>query len=243
MNVIRINKKNKTPLYSQIYQSILDAIELGILRDQDPLPYEEDVSDFYHVSRQVVRQAYDELQKEGIIKRIRRKGTFIHLKPFIIAQRNELLDLEALIVSRSYTFQRSILLVESLFVNHELFPHCFKDHYKQVLRIVCTHNANQNTCFIKELYCPDTQKIDLKHINYDEFNRDDWFQLYNIQPTRLIYGMSPHVSTNIEALTLDLNAHQMMTEHSIQYMDAQNKSVAYERLLVDGSYFYIESGS
>ncbi len=84
MNIIKINKKNRTPLYHQIYQSIMESIESQKLRDNDPLSYEEDVANYYRISRQVVRQAYNELEKEGYLIRIRRKGTFIKLnKTFI----------------------------------------------------------------------------------------------------------------------------------------------------------------
>ena len=118
MNFIKINKKNRTPLYLQIYQSILEAIEQNELRDNDPLPYEEDVANYYRISRQVVRQAYNELEKEGLLIRIRRKGTFIQLKRSFSLNYDELSHIDDYLSKQGIKVKHEILLIESIFVKN-----------------------------------------------------------------------------------------------------------------------------
>lgn len=77
MNFIQINKFSKVPLYLQIKDSIKSAILSGAIKNNDKLPTEESICQFYHVSRPVVRQAYQELIDEGLIKRHQGQGTFV----------------------------------------------------------------------------------------------------------------------------------------------------------------------
>lgn len=77
MNYIRINKFSKIPLYLQIKDSIKEAILSGQIKNHDRLPTEESICRFYHISRPVVRQAYQELIDEGLVIRHQGQGTFV----------------------------------------------------------------------------------------------------------------------------------------------------------------------
>ncbi|MDO5812258.1 MAG: GntR family transcriptional regulator [Bacillota bacterium] len=74
---INIDKKKKIPLYEQIKNSIIAAIDNGILKEGDKLPTEHELCDTFHVSRIVAKQAYTELLTTGKIERKRSKGTFV----------------------------------------------------------------------------------------------------------------------------------------------------------------------
>ena len=63
----------KDRIYKQIKQNIIS----GNLRDGDKLPTEFECMDIYQVSRDTVRGAFKLLEKEGYIKRVKSKGTFI----------------------------------------------------------------------------------------------------------------------------------------------------------------------
>ena len=70
MNYIHLNKFLSTPLYLQLKESIKNAILSGELKDKEKLPTEESICTVFNVSRPVVRQAYNELIKEGLINRV-----------------------------------------------------------------------------------------------------------------------------------------------------------------------------
>lgn len=77
MKYITINRYLPTPLYAQLKASILQALDQKILVAGDKLPTEEEICASFGVSRPVVRQAYSELISDGIITRVKGKGSFI----------------------------------------------------------------------------------------------------------------------------------------------------------------------
>ncbi|SHJ16774.1 GntR family transcriptional regulator [Clostridium cavendishii DSM 21758] len=74
-----INKKSRTPLYLQLMNVLIDKIQSS-MDENEQLPSEREICDFYDVSRSTVRQALDELEKEGYIYKVQGKGTFVSPK-------------------------------------------------------------------------------------------------------------------------------------------------------------------
>lgn len=77
-----INKESRIPLYYQLVDVITEMIEKGRLKENDQLPSERELCDIYDISRSTVRQAIQELEKEGYIYKIQGKGTFVSPKIF-----------------------------------------------------------------------------------------------------------------------------------------------------------------
>ena len=77
-----IDKRSRIPLYYQLMDIIIDVIEEGNLRENDQLPSERELCETYDISRSTVRQAIQELEKEGYIYRVHGKGTFVSLEKF-----------------------------------------------------------------------------------------------------------------------------------------------------------------
>ncbi len=77
-----IDKDSRIPLYYQLMDIILETIGEGNLRENDQLPSERELCETYNVSRSTVRQAIQELEKEGYIYRIHGKGTFVSPEKF-----------------------------------------------------------------------------------------------------------------------------------------------------------------
>lgn len=72
-----INRRDRIPLYCQLKAVILERIEAGELRPNDPISSEKELIKQYGLSRTTVRQAISELVREGHIYRWRGKGTFV----------------------------------------------------------------------------------------------------------------------------------------------------------------------
>jgi DNA-binding GntR family transcriptional regulator len=62
--------------YRELAGSLREALERGEFADGRPLPTETDLSDEYQLSRHTVRRALQELVSEGLIYRVRGRGTF-----------------------------------------------------------------------------------------------------------------------------------------------------------------------
>lgn len=74
-----VDKSSRTPLYLQLMNILIEMIENKLTEDEKLLS-EREICDIYNVSRTTVRQAMDELEKEGYIYKIHGKGTFVSSK-------------------------------------------------------------------------------------------------------------------------------------------------------------------
>lgn len=72
-----IDRHSAAPMYDQLRQLIVDHIKRDDLQPGDPLPGEHRLCEQYSVSRTVVRQALAQLEHEGLVERIKGKGTFV----------------------------------------------------------------------------------------------------------------------------------------------------------------------
>lgn len=73
----RLDRHSAVPLYQQLYELLRKKITQGEWRPGDMLPTENELVEQFGLSRNVVRQALDELVREGLIYRQRGRGTFV----------------------------------------------------------------------------------------------------------------------------------------------------------------------
>ena len=72
-----IDKDSGVPLYYQLYLYIIDLINTGRLNEGDQLPTEEELCELLDISRPTVRQAYNKLVNDRLVKRDRGKGSVV----------------------------------------------------------------------------------------------------------------------------------------------------------------------
>lgn len=72
-----LDSDNPTPLYFQVYTSILDRIASTEFKINDPLPSERVLGKQYGVSSVTIKKALSLLKKEGIVVNKAGKGTFV----------------------------------------------------------------------------------------------------------------------------------------------------------------------
>lgn len=72
-----IDRRSPMPLYFQLARLLIDDINSGRWQAGDRLPSESEICDRYGVSRATVRQALLRLENEGMIQRLKGRGTFI----------------------------------------------------------------------------------------------------------------------------------------------------------------------
>ncbi|MFO1446402.1 GntR family transcriptional regulator [Bacillus sp. Bva_UNVM-123] len=71
------NEESKVPKYLKIRSSIRHIIEKGLVKENEALPTESELCEVFDVSRMTVRQAIDELVREGFLERQSGAGTFV----------------------------------------------------------------------------------------------------------------------------------------------------------------------
>lgn len=72
-----IDRSSPLPFYHQLKKILIEDIERRKLAPGDRLPGDHDLCERYGISRTVVRQALTELESEGVIERVKGRGTFI----------------------------------------------------------------------------------------------------------------------------------------------------------------------
>lgn len=77
IQLFKINRQSKLPLYDLIEQNLRELILNGQLSSGDPVPSEWELSELYQVSRLTVRHALDNLSRQGWLNRRHGVGTFV----------------------------------------------------------------------------------------------------------------------------------------------------------------------
>jgi GntR family transcriptional regulator len=75
--LFKINRQDKTPLYDLIEQNLRELILRGQLEMGETVPSEWELADLYGVSRLTVRNALDNLTRQGWLIRRHGVGTFV----------------------------------------------------------------------------------------------------------------------------------------------------------------------
>lgn len=72
-----LNNESASPLYRQLMQRLRSDIASGIYPIHSRIPSETELCESYQVSRVTVRKALAELTREGLLRRMQGKGTFV----------------------------------------------------------------------------------------------------------------------------------------------------------------------
>jgi GntR family transcriptional regulator len=84
----------RSSLYQQVAAEVRRAIYAGELAPGDQIPTEADLMEAHGVSRNTVRLALGELENEGLILRMRRRGTFVReRRPLLMRPQDEFVTL------------------------------------------------------------------------------------------------------------------------------------------------------
>jgi len=75
--LVNLEPHDARPLYLQIMDEVRRAVVVGTLRAEDPLPSVRELAAELVVNPRTVSQAYQELEREGVIYVRRGQGTFV----------------------------------------------------------------------------------------------------------------------------------------------------------------------
>lgn len=103
-----ISNSSSVPIYEQIKKSIINQILEGKLNEDELLTSIRVLAQDIKISAMTIKKAYDELEKEGYLKSIQGKGTFVAPKNTELAKEQAQKDIEKYIekiVSISNRFQ------------------------------------------------------------------------------------------------------------------------------------------
>lgn len=166
MNYIHLNKFLSTPLYIQLKDSIKNAILNNELKDKEQLPTEDSICSIFNISRPVVRQAYNELIKEGLIYRIQGKGSFVSKKIMIP-------NLMYTLNGFSYEVNQVGLIPESSILSIEIaqrdnLPFELQQRSQDFYLVKRIRKGSKTPLFLEHFYLPE-----IKFKNFENLFSDD----------------------------------------------------------------------
>lgn len=100
-----ITAGTELPIYRQLMRQITDAIAGGRLRPGDKLTSQRELAEQLVIAPLTVKKAYDELEREGLIRTERGRGTFVTTSALPLdpnQQRERLRDPARQLLSRAH---------------------------------------------------------------------------------------------------------------------------------------------
>ena len=122
MNII-ISNSSSIPIYEQIKNAIKQAIFTNELKEDEMLPSVSVMANDLKISFLTVKKAYDELEKEGFIKTVQGKGSFIAPKNLELMREEKLNEIQQHIEQISNIAQLADISEEEII---ELFKIIFR---------------------------------------------------------------------------------------------------------------------
>ncbi len=119
-----ISNSSSVPIYEQIKKSIINQILEGELKEDELLPSIRVLAGDIKISAMTIKKAYDELEKEGYLKSIQGKGTFVAPKNTELAKEQAQRDIE--------TYIEKIVAISKRFdIGEEDIIEMFKMFYRE----------------------------------------------------------------------------------------------------------------
>ena len=93
MNIV-ISNSSTLPIYEQLKDAIKQAIFSNELKEGEILPSVRNLANDLKISFLTVKRAYDELEKEGYIKTVQGKGSFVAPKNLELIKEEKLKEIQ-----------------------------------------------------------------------------------------------------------------------------------------------------
>ena len=125
MDII-ISNNSSVPIYEQINNAIKAAIFSNELKEEDMLPSVRNLANDLKISFLTVKKAYDELEREGFIKTVQGKGSFIAPKNLELIKEEKLKEIQDYI-EKIYNISKVANIAEDEI--KELFKMIFEEDF------------------------------------------------------------------------------------------------------------------
>jgi GntR family transcriptional regulator len=222
MDYIVINKLITKSIYKQIADSITKAIESGILMYNDKLPTEKEICEMFSISQTAVKKGYETLINNGLIKRIKGKGTYVTNRTTFRTNFHNHFELEKddLVTKNTFLLGKSnkeYSVMRVLNLDDE-------EKYLLVGSVFCKDN---NPRLLQQAYLPEKFFPKFEE-NIEEFkNIYDLIERYNIKVKHIHTTFSAYNASSANALLLNINPNDAVYLLKIQITNEMDEVIGY----------------
>jgi len=189
MRYININKFSSIPLYIQLRNSIRLAIDDGTLKNKDKLPTEDELCDTFHISRPVVRQAYADLLAQGVIIRMKGKGTFVTKQIISRNFTNELYNFSGEMERLGKKPKTKVLVVEVLHGDPLVYPLLGLKENDKILHFKRLRLADDVPVYLEDSYIDLRQFPNLERVDFASNSLFNVFEAKYQRPVHKTYNV------------------------------------------------------
>lgn len=239
MDYIKINKLITTSIYKQIASSISKSIETGQLKYGDKLPTEKEICQAFSISHTVVKMAYEELIKEGLIKRIKGKGTYVTNRSTYKTDLRKFYELDT---SSNPDYITQVIMQERIYNDYSAYRAMKLDNGDKCYKMMTVTKKGENPVLVQTVYFPykyypNFTKCYLDYHRLFEFIESDCNQ---IRIKNLHSTFKAMNANNEAALLLNLKPDDAISFIRTKIIDVNDHIVAYVRSYFPGSFTEFE---
>jgi GntR family transcriptional regulator len=242
-----IDPEGGIALYRQIKQDLIRRIEQGDLRAGDVLPSEAELCERYGVSRPTLRQATQDLIRDGLLVVRRGVGTFV-AQPKVRQQLGSVLGFTDKMAGQGRRASTRVLersLHRASELDGTVAAELQLDPKAQILRVVRLRLADQIPVMVERMHIspdrfPGIEEIDLETVSLYESLRTR----YGVQVVQLREALEPVVLNAAEAKLLGTAGRSPSIQATITSFDSKGNPIEHtiSRVRGDASQYYIEVG-
>ncbi|MEC5423439.1 GntR family transcriptional regulator [Virgibacillus sp. C22-A2] len=199
-----MNKNSKVPLYLQLIENLIKKIDAQDYEEHQKLPSERELCEIYNLSRITVRQALQDLEREGYIYKLHGKGTFVAPKSInqnlvkLYSFTEEMKEMGKTPTTEVLSF-KEIAVDDRLAEKMELVP------LDEVFQVVRLRLADGEPLMYEKSYLPKKFFPDLTAADMDQRPMYDIFQDdYKVGVTKAIERFSATSVREVEAKHLGM---------------------------------------
>ena len=220
-NAGKIDFDNHVPYYIQLIDILKAQIENKSWNAGDKIPGEEELCVTYQISRTVVRQALQELEREGVIVRRKGKGTFIAEPKIVEGLVEKLTGFYGDMVDKGLKPQTRVLRQTVIPADEKVAQYLEIPVGTQVVEIYRLRSVNDEpiqivTTYIPYELCPKCAEVDLTDRSLYEFLEKEC-QLFIARGRRFIEAVSANAE-EAHLLQIDRGDPLIMLD-SISFME------------------------
>lgn len=203
-----MKRATNIPLYLQLMEQLITKINNGDYAERDKLPSERELCEIYDLSRTTVRQALQELEREGYIYKEHGKGTFVAPKSF----NQHLVHLYSFTDEMDRAGKKpttKVLSFEKIAIDERLAKNMDLNVYDEVFKVSRLRLADEEPLMYEISYLPSnvfsklTEEALMKKPMYKVFSED-----YGVAVTRATEQFSATRIRSSEAVHLQTSENQ-----------------------------------
>ena len=228
-----IDKSSPIPVYYQLKNDLISKISEGVWKPGDCISSERELCDIYGVSRMTIRQAIGELVQEGILLRIKGKGTFVCEQTF---KQKDMMSFTEIVKKMGKKLRSEIVEFEKVSTPEDLTDIFLLDELYKITR---KRIVDDECVAIEKVYIP----VDYCGYIDEEMLKGSLFKILESFGYKVDYSQSSMVSVIMDnELKEAFNVNQQVPMLKIisKTYDSNNKLIFLEEAIYRSDKFILE---